>query len=46
MSRFYQAAVTVAGLFLILIVGLWVCGLPVGKSLALIYQGAFGDGYA
>lgn len=46
MSRFSQTAVTVLGLFLILIIGLWICGLPIGKSLALIYQGAFGDGYA
>ncbi len=43
MRRFGDGLVTVVGLFAILILTLLVLRLPVGDSLTLLYQGAFGS---
>lgn len=46
MNARLQTALTVVGLFLALVLTLAIFGLPLGKSLALIFEGAFGDKFA
>lgn len=42
-ARFIQVPLYAAGLFVVLVLTLMVFGLPIGKSLALMVQGSFGD---